>query len=41
LVSKDGAFAPNHDDEILKAAILTRSGAVVHPNFAPAGGQAA
>ncbi len=41
LVSKDGAFAPNHDDEILKGAILTRGGAVVHPNFAPASGQTA
>ncbi|WP_207481391.1 Re/Si-specific NAD(P)(+) transhydrogenase subunit alpha [Arenibaculum pallidiluteum] len=31
---KDKAFAPNWDDEILKAVTLTRDGAVVHPAFA-------
>ncbi|MET0545797.1 MAG: Re/Si-specific NAD(P)(+) transhydrogenase subunit alpha [Caulobacterales bacterium] len=35
LVSKEGAFAPQLDDEILKGATLTRDGAIVHPTFAP------
>jgi len=30
------AFAPAWDDEIIKGAMLTRDGAVVHPSFAPA-----
>ena len=29
------ALAINWDDEIIKATVLTRDGAVVHPNFAP------
>ncbi len=28
-------FAPNWDDELVKATLLTRDGAVVHPNFQP------
>src|SRR5690242_179657 len=32
---KDKKLAINWDDEILKAVVLTRDGAVVHPNFAP------
>jgi NAD(P) transhydrogenase subunit alpha len=31
LVDKDGALAPELDDEILSAALVTRGGAVVHP----------
>ena len=30
LVNKDGALAPDFDDEILKAALITRDGVVVH-----------
>jgi len=30
------AFAPAWDDEIIKGAMLTRGGAIVHPSFAPA-----
>jgi NAD(P) transhydrogenase subunit alpha len=34
LVSKETkSFAPNWDDELVKATLLTRGGAVVHPNF--------
>ena len=33
LVDKDGALAPDWDDEILKASLITRDGAVVHPAF--------
>ncbi len=29
------AFAPHWDDEIIKGALLTRGGALVHPHFAP------
>jgi NAD(P) transhydrogenase subunit alpha len=29
------ALAVNWDDELVKATLLTRDGAVVHPNFAP------
>jgi NAD(P) transhydrogenase subunit alpha len=29
-LDKDGAFAPDWDDEILKASLVTRDGAVVH-----------
>jgi NAD(P) transhydrogenase subunit alpha len=32
---KEKKLAVNWDDEILKAVVLTRDGAVVHPNFAP------
>ncbi len=31
LLVKDGAVAPDYDDEILKAALVARDGAVVHP----------
>src|SRR5580692_10361449 len=31
LVTKDGAFAPDFDDEILKAALVCRGGAITHP----------
>ena len=34
------AFAPHWDDEIIKAAMLTRGGAIVHPNLAPPAAQA-
>jgi NAD(P) transhydrogenase subunit alpha len=30
---KEGALAPDFDDEIVKAACLTRDGQVVHPNL--------
>jgi len=33
LVNKEGALAPDYEDEILKAALLTKDGAVVHPAF--------
>ena len=36
LLAKDGALAPNFDDEILKAALVTRGGGLVHPAFQPA-----
>jgi NAD(P) transhydrogenase subunit alpha len=36
LLNKEGALAPDPDDEILKAALLTRDGAVVHPALAGA-----
>jgi NAD(P) transhydrogenase subunit alpha len=37
LTDKDTkAFAPAWDDEIVKGAMLTRGGALVHPHFAPA-----
>jgi NAD(P) transhydrogenase subunit alpha len=32
---KTKALAVNWDDEIIKATVLTRDGAVVHPNFRP------
>jgi NAD(P) transhydrogenase subunit alpha len=35
LVDKDGALAPDYEDEILKAALITQAGAVVHPAFKP------
>lgn len=36
LTDKDTkAFAPHWDDEIIKGALLTRGGALVHPHFAP------
>ncbi len=31
LITKDGALAPDLEDEILKAALVTQGGAVVHP----------
>jgi NAD(P) transhydrogenase subunit alpha len=31
LVDKEGALAPNLEDEILKAALITHEGAIVHP----------
>jgi NAD(P) transhydrogenase subunit alpha len=31
LRDKEGAFAPDYEDEILKAALVTKDGAVVHP----------
>jgi NAD(P) transhydrogenase subunit alpha len=34
LLLKDGQVAPDMDDEILKAALLTQGGAVVHPALA-------
>ncbi|MGN6423173.1 MAG: Re/Si-specific NAD(P)(+) transhydrogenase subunit alpha [Asticcacaulis sp.] len=33
LLNKDGQLAPDMEDEILKAALVTRDGAVVHPNL--------
>jgi NAD(P) transhydrogenase subunit alpha len=33
LVNKEGALAPDLEDEILKAALLTHDGAIVHPAF--------
>jgi NAD(P) transhydrogenase subunit alpha len=32
---KEKKLAVNWDDELLKATVLTREGAVVHPNFLP------
>ena len=34
LLVKEGALAPDYEDEILKAALITKDGAIVHPNFA-------
>ena len=31
LVTKEGALAPNFEDEILKAALITQGGEIVHP----------
>jgi len=31
--TKEGAFAPSFEDEILQAAVVTRDGAIVHPNL--------
>jgi NAD(P) transhydrogenase subunit alpha len=31
LLMKEGALAPDFEDEILKAALLTRDGQIVHP----------
>lgn len=33
LLAKDGALAPDFEDEILKASLITRDGAVVHPSL--------
>ena len=30
-LSENAAFAPKWDDEVVKAAVLTKDGAVVHP----------
>ncbi|MGH6966112.1 MAG: Re/Si-specific NAD(P)(+) transhydrogenase subunit alpha [Phenylobacterium sp.] len=32
-LDKDGAFAPDYEDEILKAALVCRGGAIVHPQL--------
>ncbi len=32
-LTKEGAFAPDFEEEILKAALVTKDGAVVHPNL--------
>jgi NAD(P) transhydrogenase subunit alpha len=32
-MTKEGAFAPDFEDEILKAATVTRGGEIVHPNL--------
>ena len=32
---KEKKLAVNWDDEIVKATVLTRDGAIVHPNFKP------
>jgi NAD(P) transhydrogenase subunit alpha len=34
LVNKEGALAPDYDDEILKGALVARDGKIVHPNLA-------
>jgi NAD(P) transhydrogenase subunit alpha len=34
LLDKEGALNPDFDDEILKAALVTRGGAIVHPQLA-------
>ncbi|MGA0603317.1 Re/Si-specific NAD(P)(+) transhydrogenase subunit alpha [Caulobacter sp. KR2-114] len=36
LFDKEGAFAPDFEDEILKAALITRGGEIVHPALKPA-----
>jgi NAD(P) transhydrogenase subunit alpha len=33
LLNKEGAFAPDFEDEILKAALVTQGGQIVHPNL--------
>ena len=33
LINKDGALAPDAEDEILKAALVTQGGAIVHPTL--------
>jgi NAD(P) transhydrogenase subunit alpha len=33
-VNKEKAFAPDWEDEILKASVITRDGQIVHPNLA-------
>jgi NAD(P) transhydrogenase subunit alpha len=35
LVTKEGALAPDFEDEILKAALVTRGGEIVHPALKP------
>jgi len=35
MIDKDNkAIVVNEDDELIKATLLTKGGAVVHPNFA-------
>jgi NAD(P) transhydrogenase subunit alpha len=34
LLIKDGALAPDYEDEILKASLITNDGQIVHPSFA-------
>jgi NAD(P) transhydrogenase subunit alpha len=33
MFDKEKKFAPNYEDELIKATLLTKDGAVVHPNF--------
>jgi NAD(P) transhydrogenase subunit alpha len=33
LLNKDGALAPDYEDEILKGALVARDGAIVHPSL--------
>jgi NAD(P) transhydrogenase subunit alpha len=33
LLDKEGQFAPDYEDEILKAALVTQGGAIVHPSL--------
>ncbi len=33
IVSKEGTIALNMDDDIIKSTVLTKDGAVIHPNF--------
>jgi NAD(P) transhydrogenase subunit alpha len=35
MVTKEGALAPDFEDEILKAALITRGGEIVHPALKP------
>ena len=37
LMAKDGAIAPDFEDEIVKGALVTRGGEVVHPALAGKG----
>ncbi len=32
-LTKDGGFAPDYEDEILRASLVTRDGAIVHPQL--------
>ena len=32
-LTKEGAFAPDYEDEILKASLITQGGAIVHPQL--------
>jgi NAD(P) transhydrogenase subunit alpha len=32
-LDKEGKFAPDYEDEILKAALVTKDGAIVHPQL--------
>jgi NAD(P) transhydrogenase subunit alpha len=41
IVAKDGSLSIDPADEIIKGALLTRDGQIVHPNFAPAPAAAA
>ncbi len=33
MIDKDGSLAINWDDDIIKGIVLTRDGAIIHPNF--------